>query len=128
MLSKDIKITHTSGYYDRILENNNLKTITGINCLKQACDLKLNTRYGEIQNPTYKEWGNHAWEAMKENNINLARIMVKESFRSALTEINGISTVNYLEVEFDKTPPGGIHVTYIVTGTDGTEISNRIGV
>jgi len=125
---KDMQILpNSNGYYDRVLENNDFRIISGRDCLQQACDLKLNTRWGEIQNPTYQEWGNHAWEAIKENNTDLARIMIEESFRSALEEIDIVGSVDYLEVEFDPTPPGGVRVTYSVTGTDGTKINNVTG-
>jgi hypothetical protein len=125
---QDIQIASIrDGYYDRVLENNDFQLISGRDCLQQVCDLKLNTRWGEIQNPTYQEWGNHAWEAIKENNTEMARVMIEESFRQALEELDCVGTIDYLEVEIDPTPPGGVRVVYSVTGTDGTKINNVTG-
>lgn len=127
---QDIQISPSSdGYYDRVLENNDFRIITGIDCLKQKCDLKLNTRWGEMKNnPTYRGWGNHAWEAIKENNTEMARVMIEESFRSALEELDGVASVDYLAVEIDQTPPGGVQVIYAVTGTDGSKTEGITGV
>ncbi len=127
---KDVQILPSSnGYYDRVLENNDFKIISGTEYLQQACDLKLNTRWGEMRNnPTYQSWGNHAWEAIKENNTDMARVMIEESFRSALEELDGVASIDYLAVEFDQTPPGGVRVIYAVRGTDSTKANGITGV
>ena len=130
ILGKDIQLApSTDGYYDRVLQNGDWVMLNGIECLQNDIDLCLNVRYGEmVNNPTYGNWGNPAWNDIKLNNNGLMRTAIQEAFSNAILGISRVKSLDYINIVFDPTPPGGVDVTYSVTGMDDQSVTGTVSL
>lgn len=130
VLGTDIQLApSTDGYYDRVLQNGNWVMLNGIECLQNDIDLCINTRYGEmIGNPTYQNWGNNAWSAIKMNNNSVMRTMIQESFQTALNGISRVRSVDYLNIRYDSGSLPGVDVTYSVTSIDDSTVIGTVSL
>ena len=130
VLGTDIQLApSTDGYYDRVLQNGNWVILNGIECLQNDIDLCINIRYGEmIGNPTYQNWGNNAWSAIKMNNNSVMRTMIQESFQTALQGISRVRSVDYLNITYDSGSLPGVDVTYSVTSIDDSTVIGTVSL
>jgi hypothetical protein len=107
-------------YYDLVLENGDIKMVSGTDAINNDVKLKLLTVWGEMQNnPTYQAWGNHASEELRKNNTQLTQTAIKQDFINAITESSRVKTLDLINVDFTLGPPMmGVDVLFIFTCMD----------
>ncbi len=113
-LNEDVKLKSDEyGFFDLDMDNGDYINVTGVDSLLNACIIAIMTRYGELNNPTYDEFGCQAHELPKMNQNRLFRFKLETYINDTLMKMRRIRTVNSItltrtdvhsyQVEFDIT-------------------------
>lgn len=98
-LNEDVKITSNEyGEWDLDFKNNDYVNVTGIESLKNACVIAIMTRYNELSNPLYEDYGCHVHEAIKDNQTTNTVYKIESSITEVLENMRRVHIVNSVDV------------------------------
>jgi hypothetical protein len=128
-LNQDIQLKkQENGKYDLSMENDDYLTVSGLESLYNACIIACLTGYNEIgsrfNNETYTDFGNHAFELLKENKSQLLIYKLEEYFKKVLSNIRRVRTVN--EVIISQEDTYSFNVYFNVTSLDDLSLYGNI--
>lgn len=123
-MNRDIELQPTLyGQYDRVLYNNDFKSVDGLETLENNIIISLMTRLGELNhNPTYNGFGCSAYDYLKQNNIELTRIAIKETIKRDLQKIKAIKKIKNIQTHLENNNPYQIHVQIEIKTTHNTTL------
>lgn len=127
-LGQDYRIKSSGeGYYDLDFHGNDLKIVKNKESLINGLIFRCMTRYGEIKNPTYSMFGNHAYEEIKDGNTQLAREMIKEDFKTVITQSHRVKSLDLIRVDINMVNGMmGVMVSFSITALDDTTASGKV--
>ena len=127
-LNQDVQLTNTDHtQFDIVIENGDYKNITGHQSLNNACIIAILTRYGELtENPTYRNFGCHAHQIIKQNKTKINRYKLEAYITQTLQKIRRIRTVNNVQVIEDSKDT--YTVNFNVTSHNDETITGKVNL
>ncbi|MBX7076673.1 MAG: hypothetical protein K1X33_05105 [Methanobacteriaceae archaeon] len=129
-LNRDILLEkQENGKYDLIMENDDYHITKSVDSLYNACIISCLTGFNEIgsrfNNETYTDFGNHAYELLKQNKSGLLIFKLEEYFKNVLNKIRRVSKVNELIISESIINPYAYNVYFKVTSIDDKTINGE---
>ena len=128
-LNKDWELIQKSNQkFDLNFVAGDLSNVTDKDSLKNAIILKCMTGYEELYktgNSIYSEFGNRAYEVIKDNKTEMTFFKVKQYFTQAIQEIRRVKTINELIVT-NNDSTSGFDVYFNVTSINGETVSGEL--
>ena len=126
-LNEDVELTPNTNNtkYDITIENGDYKNVTGEKSLNNAIIIAILTRYNEIKNPTYNEFGCRAHELTKDNQNSITQFKLETYITDTLENIRRIHSINTLNI----TPTSdGYDVKFSVTSINDEIVKGEITI
>lgn len=102
-LNEDVKLTSDEyGKYDLDMCNGDYINVSGNDSLLNACIIAILTRFKELKNPTYSEFGCRAHELIKYNQTKITKFKLETYINDVLIRMRRIRTVNYINITQDS--------------------------
>jgi len=103
-LNEDVQLKpNTYHKYDIQIENGDYVNVTGKESLYNAIIIAILTRYNEIKNNLYEEFGCRAHDLIKANKSEMTRYKIEIFVEETLENMRRISEINYLEIKESET-------------------------
>ena len=103
-LNEDVQLKpNTYHKYDIQIENGDYVNVTGKESLHNAIIIAILTRYNEIKNNLYEEFGCRAHDLIKANKSEMTRYKIEVFVEETLENMRRISEINYLEIKESET-------------------------
>ena len=72
-------------------------------------------------------FGNHAYEEIKDGNTQLAREMIKEDFKTVITQSHRVKSLDLIRVDINMVNGMmGVMVSFSITALDDTTASGKV--
>ena len=98
-LNEDVKLKSDEyGFFDLDMHNGDYINVSGINSLLNACIIAIMTRYNEIQNSTYEEFGCKISELIKDNQTNMFLFKLETYVTEVLEKMRRVYTINSIDI------------------------------
>jgi len=98
-LNEDVKLKSDEyGFFDLDMHNGDYINVTGTNSLLNACIIAIMTRYNEIQNSTYEEFGCKISELIKDNQTNMFLFKLETYVTEVLEKMRRVYTINSIDI------------------------------
>ena len=103
-LNEDVRlISNTYGKYDLDMENGDYINVTGINSLQNACIIAILTRYRELKQYPYDEFGSKIHDRIKANKNRFQIFKIEAYLTETLNNMRRIKTVDDFKLIEDDT-------------------------
>lgn len=98
-LNEDVKLKSDEyGFFDLDMHNGDYINVTGTNSLLNACIIAIMTRYNEIQNSTYENFGCKISELIKDNQTSMFFFKLESYVQEVLEKMRRVYIVNSIEI------------------------------
>ena len=103
-LNEDVELTSNEyGEWDLVFKDGDYSNVSGLKSLKNACIIAILTRYNELKDiPTYTEFGDRAYEVLKDNQNKLTTFKIETDIIEVLENMRRVRTVDIVEVIPDE--------------------------
>lgn len=123
-LNEDVRLKSDEfGKYDLDMDNGDYINIVGLNSLQNACIIAILTRFGEIKNSTYNEFGCHVHDLIKDNQNKMTKFKLETYILEVLGKIRRIKTVNWVNITANN---GSYDVGFNVTSINDETVGGKI--
>lgn len=125
-LNEDVHLKSDEyGRWDLDFFNGDIVYVDGLKSLENACVIAIMTRYNELHNPLYKDFGCRIHELIKENKSVMTEYKIKEFVQDTLKKMRRIKKVHWVEVKDSKYDTHKYDVKFSITSiNDGTIVSS----
>lgn len=126
-LNEDVQLkSNQFGKFDIQIQNGDYVNVTGNRSLLNACIIAIMTRYGELQNSTYNEFGCHAHSVTKENQTQFTRYKLELYLSETLERMRRIKTVDSINIKSNQ--DSGYDVDFTVTSINDETIQGSVTI
>lgn len=98
-LNEDVKLVSDEyGKYDLDMDNGDYINITGNNSLQNAIIIAILTRFNELKNITYENFGCKVHDLIKDNKTKLTKYKLEVDILETLEQMRRIHQVNWIKI------------------------------
>lgn len=126
-LNEDVKLTSDEyGRWDLKFDNGDIVYVDGLKSLENACVIAIMTRYNELKNPLYIDFGCRVHELIKENQSTMVVYKIKEFIKDTLRRMRRIKSVNWVEVSISHDDYYKYKVSFGITSIDDRSLNSSL--
>ncbi len=126
-LNEDVKLTSDEyGRWDLKFDNGDIVYVDGLKSLENACVIAIMTRYNELKNPLYLDFGCRVHELIKENQSTMVIYKIKEFIKDTLRRMRRIKSVNWVEVSISHDDYYKYKVSFSITSIDDRSLNSSL--
>ena len=126
-LNEDVKLTSDEyGRWDLKFDNGDIVYVDGLKSLENACVIAIMTRYNELKNPLYLDFGCRVHELIKENQSTMVVYKIKEFIKDTLRRMRRIKSVNWVEVSISHDDYYKYKVSFSITSIDDRSLNSSL--
>lgn len=126
-LNEDVKLTSDEyGRWDLKFDNGDIVYVDGLKSLENACVIAIMTRYNELKNPLYIDFGCRVHELIKENQSTMVVYKIKEFIKDTLRRMRRIKSVNWVEVSISHDDYYKYKVSFSITSIDDRSLNSSL--
>ena len=126
-LNEDVKLTSDEyGRWDLKFDNGDIVYVDGLKSLENACVIAIMTRYNELKNPLYVDFGCRVHELIKENQSTMVIYKIKEFIKDTLRRMRRIKSVNWVEVSISHDDYYKYKVSFSITSIDDRSLNSSL--
>ena len=126
-LNEDVKLTSDEyGRWDLDFANGDIVYVDGLKSLENACIIAIMTRFNELKNPLYVDFGCRVHELIKENQSSMTEYKIREFIAETLNSMRRIKTVHWVHLEKSKENYYKYKVTFNITSIDNQTLTTTL--
>ena len=124
-LNEDVKLKSDKyGFFDLDMCNGDYINVTGTNSLLNACIIAIMTRYNEIQNSTYENFGCRIYDLIKDNHTTMFLFKLETYVTETLSRIRRIYSVD--NVQITEQPNDQFLIEFQVTSVNDEIVAGSV--
>ena len=126
-LNEDVKLTSDEyGRWDLDFQNGDIVYVDGLESLENACIIAIMTRFNELKNPLYVDFGCRVHELIKENQSSMTEYKIREFIAETLNSMRRIKTVHWVRLEKSRENYFKYDVTFNITSIDNQTLTTTL--
>jgi len=126
-LNEDVKLTSDEyGRWDLDFQNGDIVYVDGLKSLENACIIAIMTRFNELKNPLYVDFGCRVHELIKENQSSMTEYKIREFIAETLNSMRRIKTVHWVRLEKSRENYFKYDVTFNITSFDNQTLTTTL--
>lgn len=126
-LNEDVKLTSDEyGRWDLDFQNGDIVYVDGLKSLENACIIAIMTRFNELKNPLYVDFGCRVHELIKENQSSMTEYKIREFIAETLNSMRRIKTVHWVRLEKSRENYFKYDVTFNITSIDNQTLTTTL--
>lgn len=126
-LNEDVKLTSDEyGRWDLDFQNGDIVYVDGLKSLENACIIAIMTRFNELKNPLYVDFGCRVHELIKENQSTMTEYKIREFIAETLNSMRRIKTVHWVRLEKSRENYFKYDVTFNITSIDNQTLTTTL--